>query len=94
MRDKWVRRALAFTIPLVFVTLFVGAFLTDRVMDPVVSGGLIAILGTVVALFSDASNNGRDRDRDRDRDLARDRDRDRDRQRDLEEYGDLDDESN
>ena len=52
MKDKWVRRSLAFTIPLVFVLVLLGASFRDRTIDPVVSGGLIAILGSVVALFA------------------------------------------
>ena len=54
MKDKWVRRAIAFTIPLTFVLVLLGAGIRDRVLDPVVSGGLIAILGTIVALFATA----------------------------------------
>lgn len=57
MKDKWVRRALAFTIPATFVLILVGAGVRDRVLDPVVSGGLIAILGTVVALFAGGSSD-------------------------------------
>ena len=52
MKDKWVRRSLAFTIPAVFVLVLLGAAFRDRTIDPVVSGGLIAILGSVVALFA------------------------------------------
>ena len=52
MKDKWVRRSLAFTIPAVFVLVLLGAGIRDRTIDPVVSGGLIAILGSVVALFA------------------------------------------
>ena len=47
---------IAATIPLVFVLVLIGASFRDRVLDPVVSGGLIAILGTIVALFAGQSN--------------------------------------
>ena len=59
MKDKVVRRMLALTIPATFILVLIGAGLRDRVLDPVVSGGLIAILGTIVALFA-----GADKDKD------------------------------
>ena len=52
MKDLITRRMIAATIPLVFVLVLLGAAFRDRVLDPVVSGGLIAILGAVVALFA------------------------------------------
>ena len=52
MKDKYVRRALAFTVPLVFVLVLVGVAIRDRQLDPTVAGGLIAILGSIVALFA------------------------------------------
>ena len=57
MKDKVVRRMLAFTIPATFILVLIGAGLRDRVLDPVVSGGLIAILGTIVALFAGADKD-------------------------------------
>lgn len=51
LKDRVVRRLLAATIPLTFVLVIAGAFVRDRVLDPVLTGGLIAILGAVVALF-------------------------------------------
>ena len=56
MKDLLTRRMIALTIPLTFVLVMVGAGIRDRVLDPVVSGGLIAILGTIVALFAGQSN--------------------------------------
>ena len=56
MNDRYVRRALAFTVPLVFVLVLLGTAFRDRTLDPTVAGGLIAILGSVVALFA-AQNN-------------------------------------
>ena len=52
MKDKWVRRSLALTVPTVFVLVLVGVALRDRQLDPTVAGGLIAILGSIVALFA------------------------------------------
>ena len=59
MKDLITRRMIAATIPLVFVLVLLGAAFRDRVLDPVVSGGLIAILGAIVALFA-----GADKDKD------------------------------
>ncbi len=52
MKDPYVRRALAFTVPTVFVLVLLGTAFRDRTLDPTVAGGLIAILGSVVALFA------------------------------------------
>ncbi len=52
MRDKVVRRALALTVPAVFVLVLLGTAVRDRTLDPTVAGGLIAILGSIVALFA------------------------------------------
>ena len=51
---------IALTIPLTFALVLIGAGIRDRVLDPVVSGGLIAILGAIVALF--AGQSGKDKD--------------------------------
>ena len=52
MKDLFTRRMIALTIPLTFALVLIGAGIRDRVLDPVVSGGLIAILGAIVALFA------------------------------------------
>ena len=56
MKDLITQRMLAFTIPLVFVLVLLGTAFRDRTLDPTVAGGLIAILGSVVALFAAQSN--------------------------------------
>ena len=56
MKDLFTRRMIALTIPLTFALVLIGAGIRDRVLDPVVSGGLIAILGAIVALFAGQSN--------------------------------------
>ena len=56
MKDLFTRRMIALTIPLTFALVLIGAGVRDRTLDPVVSGGLIAILGAIVALFAGQSN--------------------------------------
>ena len=62
MKDLLTRRMIALTIPLTFALVLIGAGIRDRVLDPVVSGGLIAILGAIVALFA-----GKTDDKDEDK---------------------------
>ena len=52
MNDKWLKFTLAITVPLSFVLVLVGVMVTRRQIDPTVAGGLIAILGAIVALFT------------------------------------------
>jgi predicted branched-subunit amino acid permease len=65
MNDPVVRRALAFTITAVFVLLVLAVAIRDRQLDPTVAGGLIAILGSIVALFAtrDTDKGGDDESR-------------------------------
>ncbi len=49
------RLILAWAVPLSLVGILVGATIRDRTIDPVVAGGLIAILSSIVALFATAS---------------------------------------
>ena len=53
------RLVLAWTVPLAFVGVIVGKTINDRaVIDATVAGGLIAILGTIVAgVFNNNSND-------------------------------------
>ena len=52
MNEKWIRFTLAITVPLTFLLLLVGAAFRDRVLPEVVAGGLVAILGAIVATFA------------------------------------------
>ena len=63
MKDLFTRRMIALTIPLTFALVLIGAGLRDRVLDPVVSGGLIAILGAVVALFAGKEDKDKEEDK-------------------------------
>ena len=65
MNDPVVRRTLAATITAVFVLLVISVAIRDRQLDPTVAGGLIAILGSIVALFAtrDTDKGGDDESR-------------------------------
>ena len=65
MNDPVVRRTLAATVTAVFVLLVLAVAIRDRQLDPTVAGGLIAILGSIVALFAtrDTDKGGDDESR-------------------------------
>lgn len=52
MNEKWLRFTLAVTVPVAFVLVLAGAAARDRQLNEAVAGGLIAILGAIVALFA------------------------------------------
>ena len=52
MNDKWLKFTLAITVPMSFVLVLIGAIITERKIEPTVAGGLIAVLGAIVALFT------------------------------------------
>jgi len=60
VKDLFTRRMIALTIPLTFALVLIGAGVRDRVLDPVVSGGLIAVLGALVAMFSGTDKEDKD----------------------------------
>jgi uncharacterized membrane protein YdjX (TVP38/TMEM64 family) len=62
VNDKWIRFAIALTIPGTFVLVLIGATVRDRVLPDVVSGGLIAVLGSIVAIFSARYANAKSKD--------------------------------
>ena len=59
MNDRG-RLILAWAVPLSLVGILIGATIRDRTLDPVVAGGLIAILSSIVALFA-TSKSGDDK---------------------------------
>lgn len=48
--EEWLKFMLVITVPVTFVLILVMITIRDRVLDPVVSGGMIALLGAIVAL--------------------------------------------
>ena len=43
------KRIVALTVPIAFIGVLLGATVRDRTLDPTVAGGLVAILGAIVA---------------------------------------------
>ena len=48
--DEWLKFMLVITVPVTFVLILVMITIRDRTLDPVVSGGMIALLGAIVAI--------------------------------------------
>lgn len=48
--EEWLKFMLVITVPVTFVLILVMVTIRDRTLDPVVSGGMIALLGAIVAL--------------------------------------------
>ena len=46
------RTILAWTVPIGVAGVLIGATVRDRVIEPTVAGGLVAILAAIVALFA------------------------------------------
>ena len=59
MNEKWLRFTLAVTVPITFSLVLIGAAFRDRQLNEAVAGGLIAVLGAIVALFA-TRNGGKD----------------------------------
>ena len=63
MNDRWLKFTLAVTVPLTFVLVLLGATVRDRQLNEAIGGGLIAVLGAIVALFA-TRNGGKNDDED------------------------------
>lgn len=50
--DDWLKFVLVVTVPLTFLFTFLTVIVRDRALDPVVSGGMLALLGAIVALVT------------------------------------------
>jgi hypothetical protein len=59
MNEKWLRFTLAVTVPITFSLVLIGAAFRDRQVNEAIAGGLIAVLGAIVALFA-TKNGGKD----------------------------------
>ena len=56
MDEKWLRFTLAVTVPITFTLVLIGAAIRDRQVNEAIAGGLIAVLGAIVALFAVRGN--------------------------------------
>jgi hypothetical protein len=63
MNEKWLRWTLAVTVPITFTLVLIGAAFRDRQVNEAIAGGLIAVLGAIVALFA-TRNGGKNDDED------------------------------
>ncbi len=63
MNDAWLRFTLAVTVPITFSLVLIGAAFRDRQVNEAIAGGLIAVLGAIVALFA-TRNGGKNDDKD------------------------------
>lgn len=66
MNEKWLRFTIAITVPVTFVLILLGATIRDRQLNEVVAGGLIAVLGAIVAAFAIRDNKKADDEREDD----------------------------
>ena len=64
MNEKWLRFTIAITVPVTFVLILLGATIRDRQLNEVVAGGLIAVLGAIVAAFAIRDNKKADDERE------------------------------
>ena len=48
--DEWLKFMLVLTVPASFILILLAITIRDRVLDPVVSGGMIALLSAIVAI--------------------------------------------
>ena len=55
--DEWLKFMLVVTVPATFVLILLGITIRDRVLDPVVSGGMIALLGAIVSIVVTKGDN-------------------------------------
>ena len=55
--DEWLKFLLVVTVPTTFILILLMITFRDRVLDPVVSGGMIALLGAIVAIVVTKGDN-------------------------------------
>jgi xanthine/uracil permease len=60
--DEWLKFMLVVTVPVTFVLILVGVTVRERTLDPVVSGGMLTLLGAIVAAVTVGNSKGKDKD--------------------------------
>ena len=58
--DEWLKFMLVVTVPITFILILLGITIRDRVLDPVVSGGMIALLGAIVSIVVTKKDKDKD----------------------------------
>ena len=60
--DEWLKFVLVSTIPITFILVLVMVAVRDRVLDPVISGGMLTLLGGILAAVTVGTSKGKDKD--------------------------------
>ena len=60
--DEWLKFMLVSTVPITFTLVLVMVAVRDRVLDPIISGGMLTLLGAIVAAVTVGTSKGKDKD--------------------------------
>ena len=60
--DEWLKFILVSTVPITFILVLVMVAVRDRVLDPIISGGMLTLLGAIVAAVTVGTSKGKDKD--------------------------------
>jgi len=60
--DEWLKFMLVSTVPITFILVLVMVAVRDRVLDPIISGGMLTLLGAIVAAVTVGTSKGKDKD--------------------------------
>ena len=60
--DEWLKFMLVITVPVTFVLILVGVTVRERTLDPVISGGMLTLLGAIVAAVTVGNSKGKEKD--------------------------------
>jgi hypothetical protein len=58
--EEWLKFILVVTVPITFFLILVMITVRDRTLDPVISGGMLTLLGAIVATAT--IGKGKDKD--------------------------------
>ena len=60
--DEWLKFILVSTVPITFILVLVMVAVRDRVLDPIISGGMLTLLGAIVAAVTVGTSKSKDKD--------------------------------
>ena len=60
--DEWLKFMLVSTVPITFTLVLVMVAVRDRVLDPIISGGMLTLLGAIVAAVTVGTSKSKDKD--------------------------------